>query len=106
MHGLVMNQGFSLVDVFVSILLVSSLSLLLLKQQWHTSQLFNQTSLQMDALNHLKNAFECRLADEGYEVASPFQLDVKSETLDITWKCPSAVEKELCTLRQDFSSHE
>jgi len=48
------NHGFSLMEVLVSLLLITSTSLTLLKQQWQIGQLFNQVhshaivSLQMD----------------------------------------------------------
>ena len=53
-----MNRGFSLTEVLVSLLLVTSTSLALLKQQWHTHQLFNQIYLHANALSLLDNASE------------------------------------------------
>lgn len=40
------NHGFSLLEVLVSLLLVTSTSLALLKQQWHVSQLVVQLEQQ------------------------------------------------------------
>ena len=52
------HHGFSLIEVLVSLLLVTSTSLALLKQQWQTSQFFNQAHLRMQALNLLDNMSE------------------------------------------------
>lgn len=51
--------GFSLTEVLVSLLLVTSTSLALLTQQWHVSQLFNQAHVRMQALLEQDNAAEC-----------------------------------------------
>lgn len=51
-------QGFSLIEVLVSLCLVSTTSLALLTQQWHVSQLFNQAHVRMNALLEMDNAFE------------------------------------------------
>ena len=57
-----MNQtgGFSLIEVLISLLLVSTTSLALLQQQWHVSQLFNQAHIRMKALFELDNTFEAK----------------------------------------------
>lgn len=53
-----MNQGFSLTEVLVSLLLITSTSLALLKQQWQVSQLLTQMHIRADALSQLDNAAE------------------------------------------------
>ena len=53
--------GFSLIEVLISLLLVSTTSLALLQQQWHVSQLFNQSHIRMKALFELDNTFEANL---------------------------------------------
>ena len=53
-----MNKGFSFTEVLVSLLLMTSVSLLLLKQQWQTRQLFNQRHGQLIALIELDNKSE------------------------------------------------
>lgn len=51
-------HGFSLSEVLVSLLLISSTSLALLTQQWHVSQLFNQARVRLEALSQLDNLSE------------------------------------------------
>ena len=58
-----MNQGFSLTDVLVSLLLVTSTSLALLKQQWHVSQFVNQLQTRTNLIVKLDNESE-RILDE------------------------------------------
>ena len=53
-----MDQGFSLTEVLVSLLLMTTTSLALFKQQWHVSQLFNQIHNRTGALSQLDNAAE------------------------------------------------
>ena len=55
-----MNQGFSLTEVLVSLLLITSTSLALLKQQWHTHQLFNHVHTHVLAFTELDNVSERR----------------------------------------------
>lgn len=52
------NQGFSLTEVLVSLLLITSTSLALLKQQCHVSQLFTQMNIRAGALLEEDNAAE------------------------------------------------
>ena len=44
------SRGFSLTEVLVSLLLLTTTSLALLTQQWHVSQLFNQAHTRMNDL--------------------------------------------------------
>ena len=52
------TQGFSLTEVLVSLLLVTTTSLALLTQQWHVSQLFNQAHVRMNCLLQQDNLAE------------------------------------------------
>ncbi len=52
------TRGFSLTEVLVSLMLVSTTSLALLTQQWQVSQLFNQAHIRMNTLAQLDNASE------------------------------------------------
>jgi len=52
------NLGFSLLEVLVAFLLMTSTSLLLVKQQWYIQKLFLQLSTQFDELIKLDNLFE------------------------------------------------
>ena len=51
-------HGFSLTEVLVSLLLLTTTSLALLKQEWHITQFFHQTRIRMDALLQEDNAAE------------------------------------------------
>jgi prepilin-type N-terminal cleavage/methylation domain-containing protein len=53
-----MDQGFSLTEVLISLLLMTTASLTLLKHQWQTSQLFNDIHMHATALSVLDNATE------------------------------------------------
>lgn len=70
-----MDQGFSLTEVLVSLLLITTTSLALLKQQWQISQLFNQIATRANALSQLDNAVERLHAGiEPVSTAVPFKL--------------------------------
>lgn len=51
-------HGFSLTEVLVSLLLLSTTLLVLLKQEWHITQFFYQTCVGMDVLLMEDNAAE------------------------------------------------
>ncbi len=53
-----MSQGFTLTDVLVSLLLLTSTSLAVLKNEWQVSQLFNEMHLRSHALTYLDNSSE------------------------------------------------
>ncbi len=52
------THGFSLTEVLIALLLVTTTSLALLTQQWHVSQLFRQAHSRMNALLQEDNAIE------------------------------------------------
>lgn len=51
-------NGFSLTEVLVALLLVTTTVLALFTQQWRVVQLFNQAHVRMDALLKSDNASE------------------------------------------------
>jgi Tfp pilus assembly protein PilV len=53
-----MNQGFSLTEVLVSLILLMSTSLVLIKQQCHVSHLLNQSPFPSTVLSQLDNKSE------------------------------------------------
>lgn len=55
-------DGFSLTEVLISLGLLTTTSLALIKQQWHTTQFFNQLLRQNHALIQLNNATEDLIA--------------------------------------------
>lgn len=52
------SDGFSLAEVLVSLLLLTTTTLALVTQQWHVSQLFNQTHDRMNGLLQADNIAE------------------------------------------------
>ncbi|WP_058482367.1 type IV pilus modification PilV family protein [Legionella spiritensis] len=52
------SQGFSLVEVLVSLCLVTGTALMLLSQQWQMSRLFNDIRLSHQAVLQFDNAIE------------------------------------------------
>ena len=68
------NQGFSLVEVLLSLSLMTGTSLGLLKQQWQVTQLFNQIEGRNNTLLQLDNAVERLRAEDGMATARVSQL--------------------------------
>ena len=56
------NHGFSITEVMVSLLLLSTTTLALINQQWHAQQLINKTQGRIRATNVLYNTAELSLA--------------------------------------------
>lgn len=52
------QKGFSLVEVVISLLLITSTSVLLLRQHWQLSQLLNQLLVKSAALVQTDNDYE------------------------------------------------
>ena len=69
-----MSSGFSLTEVLVSLLLVTSSSLALLTQQWHVHQLLNQLSTRVNGLIQLDNRSERLQAGLGLTAMSSLQV--------------------------------
>ncbi len=73
------NQGFSLTEVLVSLLLITGTSLTLINQQGQVSHLLNQMNLSAHALSQLDNMTECLYAGCTDEITS-FQPQFKKVT--------------------------
>ena len=102
-----MNQGFSLTEVLLSILLITSTSVALLKQQWQISQLFNQIHTRGNALSHLDNAVERLQSNYDLETtASLFHLQYtrieQIITLEMNWKSPVILSPNCCTMKRQL----
>lgn len=57
------QQGFSLIEVLISLFLVSSMVFALLEQQQQNKQLFNTICTQMTTVNAQDKAYEQRLVE-------------------------------------------
>lgn len=96
-------QGFSLTEVLVSLLLMTTTSLALLKQQWHTNQLLNQVHFQTKALRVLDNASERLMSgsflldQDDWFALKKIQTQATTQ-LKISWDAPTSshlIEREL-----------
>lgn len=70
-----MSSGFSLTEVLVSLLLVTSSSLALLTQHWHVHQLLNQLNTHVSGLIQLDNRSERLQAGLGLAAMSSFVVE-------------------------------
>jgi prepilin-type N-terminal cleavage/methylation domain-containing protein len=61
---MISHQGFSLSEVLVSLLLISSISLALLHQQWQLCRVLNQKIAASDAQEQCNNNREKMLAGQ------------------------------------------
>lgn len=102
-----MNQehGFSFVEVLVSLLLVTTVSLSLLHQQWHLSQLLHEALLRFSASNQLDNCSEEILAKQPLSTPQkPLQLNITESghtvLLQLTW--PSSIDESCCHLQRQL----
>ncbi len=100
-------RGFSLTEVLVSLLLVTGTSMALLKQQWQTSQLFNQVHLRMQALELLDNVSErvvaghaAIMADERFHLQQAYLNH--NLNLQITWNSLSIQSNDCCMLQRQI----
>lgn len=92
-------QGFSLTEVLVALLLLTTTSLTLLQQQWQTNQRLNQALLRALALTQLDNNSERIIARQALAmVKEPFhwqKTEMNSTVmLQISW--PVAVTRSAC----------
>jgi prepilin-type N-terminal cleavage/methylation domain-containing protein len=99
-NGIDMNQGFSLTEVLVSLFLISSTSLVLLKQQWQVSHLFNQTKIRSQILFQIDNTTEELLAGNvHFNVPAPMEVTQKKRTkyvfLKIKWRHQSTMSRSV-----------
>ncbi len=76
-----MNQqkGFSLTEVLASLLLVSTLALALLQQQWQSKQLLNQLVLRIQGTQFLDQIEEALVAQVKKlpSIPSPYDLEMR-----------------------------
>ncbi len=100
------NQGFSLTEALVSLLLITTISLNLLQQQWRNHQLLNDLNLRASALNDLNNLSERKMAGAtDLTPIQPFHLDVnqhgRAVQLQLTWHSPSQPAIDLNRLKRN-----
>lgn len=99
-------QGFSLTEVLVALLLLTTTSLTLLQQQWQTNQRFNQGLLRALALIQLDNNSERIIARQALAmVKEPFHWQ-KTETnstvrLQISWPV-AVIRPDCCHLQRQI----
>ena len=82
-----MNQqkGFSLIEVLVSLMLVTTLALALLDQQWQTRQFINQLQLHVQAsgfLDHVNESLTIK-SDKLPNPPAPFQFSFQKDKQNI-----------------------
>lgn len=85
------KRGFSLVEVLVSLLLLSTVALGVLQQQWQMNRLMNHALLYSTALNHLNNGSERVYAKQSLNpISKPFKLKSlpqgQSVSIEIVWE--------------------
>ena len=123
-----MDQGFSLTEVLLSLLLMTTTSLALLKQQWHVSQFLNQMYRRADALSQLDNATErLYLGDDAVSVKTlfskkPFSIKLLSDNhsstsmlnrlqsdpllhevhMKMTWASSTVASRSCCVIERRF----
>ena len=97
--------GFSLAEVLIALLVMSGLSIMLLKQQWQNNRLLNQMNQRIALLNQLDNASEHYLSsgtagkiDNGFSVKS--QKNQRTLTLHATCATPI---RSGCRLSRELS---
>ena len=100
-----MDQGFSLTEVLVSLLLMTTTSLALLKQQWQVSQLLNQIYSRANALSQLDNITErFYLGYDKATVTAPFKFYYTQNTS--SFKGLTANKSSGSTLNRWHNDHE
>lgn len=106
----IMNQyGFSIIEVMVSLVLMTGTSLALMKHHWLTSQWLNQLQLKAHALIELDNASErivsgndlVVLYDKRFFIHQTHQAQTRR--LSLQWQCPSKA-KLMCDLTRELPS--
>lgn len=100
---MVKSAGASLTEVLVSLLLMSTILLILLKQQWQVAQWTNQLMLQYDGLIFLDNQSERQFRHKPIlSPPHPFQLIQKQRSegmeFDLYWLSPQQNSVACCHL--------
>lgn len=70
-------DGFSLTEVLLSLVIVTSASMALLQQQWHVGRYTHQINHRNEALRQLDNASEQLVAHRLPSVDASYQLKTK-----------------------------
>ncbi len=85
------QKGFSLMEVLVSLLLVTTLAVSLLQQQWQSKRLINQLRLHAQGtqlLDQIEEMYSAQIK-EIPPISSPYYLEIKYENQDVlihlTW---------------------
>ena len=84
-------KGFSLIEVLVSLMLVTTIALALLQQQWNTRQLINQLVLHAGAVQFLDLVSESVYGQVSTipPAPAPYHLSVRNESshfiVQIAW---------------------
>jgi Tfp pilus assembly protein PilV len=84
-------KGFSLTDILVALILISSCSLMLFKQHWSVLKYAQQLRLRNAALIELDNFTEYWMIGDyhTYVARNPFKLQwIDSETVRLSWFIP------------------
>ncbi|MFT4059962.1 MAG: prepilin-type N-terminal cleavage/methylation domain-containing protein [Legionella sp.] len=58
------QKGFSLIEVLVSLLLVTAIALSLIQQQWHSKQVLTQLTLRTQSLQLIAKLDEAKAGHE------------------------------------------
>lgn len=95
-----LQQGFSLPEVLISLLLLASTALVLLQQQWQMQQVFHQIRVRSMALNWLDNSSERLLARLPIAcLEKPFTIKQsklnQAIQLQISWDVQSSLQRQL-----------
>ena len=90
------QYGFSLTDILVALILLSSVSLILFKQYWVVLQYMQQLRLRNLAIIELDNITESWLAGERVDdIRKPFKLAwLDSKTVELTWVNPGSSSEQ------------
>ncbi|WP_298623203.1 prepilin-type cleavage/methylation domain-containing protein [uncultured Legionella sp.] len=84
-------KGFSLIEVFISLMLVTTLALMLLEQQINTHHLMRQWIMHAEASHVMDQVNETSLGqiERAYKVPEPYHLNVlhtnKQHIVQLEW---------------------
>lgn len=100
-------RGFSLIEVLLSLLLISSLALKFLELEWRIKQSFNQNLLRSKAVILLDNASErLRAGQVLSRLEKPFQLKNtaihQGNLLELSWQPLTGDLTKSCYLKREL----
>lgn len=98
-----MARGFSFIEILISLVILISISLALLKQQWQVSQWAHLVSIRYALLVQLDNASERLLSGAPViQPSKPFLLQYSNKDtlifLNSTYKTESLFTQPMCSL--------